>query len=93
MLGHPGLGHVAYILETPGMESGYDAINVRRAWDSAAGRPLDDLPPEAFETRRPRAGSAPAETALAENANENKIDTRVAGTRGRRTDRPGRADR
>ena len=48
ILTHPDLAHVAYYLETPGMDEGYDAINLRRAWDIAAGRPLDDLPPEAL---------------------------------------------
>ena len=31
ILTHPGLAHVAYYLETPGMDEGYDAINLRRA--------------------------------------------------------------
>ena len=31
MLTHPALAHVAYILETPGMDEGYDAINLARA--------------------------------------------------------------
>ena len=46
---HPALGHATYILETPGMDEGYDAINVGRAHDIAAGRPLAELPPEALE--------------------------------------------
>ncbi len=33
------------------MDEGYDAINVARAYDLAAGRPLATLPPEAFELR------------------------------------------
>jgi deoxyribonuclease-4 len=37
---HPALAHVAYFLETPGMEHGYDAVNVARLEDLAAGRPL-----------------------------------------------------
>ena len=62
-LEHPALGHVAYFLETPGMDEGYDAINIRRILDIAAGRPLPALPPAAFETRSARGRSAPAETA------------------------------
>ena len=62
-LEHPALGHVAYFLETPGMDEGYDAINIRRILDIAAGRPLPALPPEAFETRSARGRSAPAEAA------------------------------
>jgi deoxyribonuclease IV len=54
---HPRLAHAAYYLETPGMEEGYDAVNVARAHDLAAGRPLAPLPPEAF-TLRSRSRSA-----------------------------------
>ncbi|MFL5679715.1 MAG: deoxyribonuclease IV [Chloroflexota bacterium] len=54
---HPGLAHVAYYLETPGMEEGYDAVNVQRAHDLAAGRRLPALPPEAF-TLKSRSRSA-----------------------------------
>lgn len=61
VLTHPGLDHVAYYLETPGMEAGYDQVNIRRAHDLAEGRPLADLPPEAFEIRASRGRSAPAE--------------------------------
>jgi deoxyribonuclease-4 len=48
-LTHPALGHVAYFLETPGMDQGYDAVNIARARCLAAGLPLDSLPREAFE--------------------------------------------
>lgn len=61
MLTHPALGHVTYILETPGMEAGYDEINLRRVLDVVAGRPLSDLPPEAFAAGASRGRSAPAE--------------------------------
>jgi deoxyribonuclease-4 len=61
LLEHPGLGHVAYILETPGMDDGYDSVNLARVRDIATGRPLADLPPEAFHTRGPRSRSAPAD--------------------------------
>jgi deoxyribonuclease IV len=37
---HPRLNHVAFYLETPGMEDGYDAVNVARLGDLAANRPL-----------------------------------------------------
>ena len=55
----PALAHVTYYLETPGMDEGYDAINVARAYDIAAGRPLADLPPEALERAR-AVGPGPA---------------------------------
>jgi deoxyribonuclease-4 len=61
LLRHPDLAHVAYYLETPGMDEGYDAINVARARDLIAGRPLTDLPPEAFALRGSRARTGPAE--------------------------------
>jgi deoxyribonuclease-4 len=60
-LEHPSLAHVVYYLETPGMDEGYDAVNLRRVQDIAAGRPLADLPPEAFHLRSSRGRSAPAE--------------------------------
>ncbi len=60
-LEHPAIGHVTYYLETPGMDDGYDAINIRRILDIAAGRPLPALPPAAFKTRSARGRSAPAE--------------------------------
>ena len=48
LLTHPALAHVAYFLETPGMDQGYDAVNMGRARALAAGAPLDVLPPGAF---------------------------------------------
>jgi deoxyribonuclease IV len=44
VLCHPALDHVSYYLETPGMEHGYDAVNVARLGDLAAGRPLTPGP-------------------------------------------------
>lgn len=61
MVTHPALDHVAYLLETPGMEEGYDAVNIARVVDLAAGRPLAALPPAAFHTRSARGRSAPAD--------------------------------
>ena len=63
LLIQPRLAGVTYILETPGMEDGYDAVNVGRALDLAAGRSLAALPPEAFELRRDSSRVAPAEAA------------------------------
>jgi hypothetical protein len=60
LLRHPALEHVAYYLETPGMDEGYDAVNIARAYDIAACRPLADLPPEAMTMRGSRARSGPA---------------------------------
>ncbi len=61
LLTHPGLAHVAYYLETPGMDKGYDAVNMARARDLARGVPLLPLPAEAFALRGARARTpAPA---------------------------------
>jgi deoxyribonuclease-4 len=60
LLRHPALAHATYYLETPGMDEGYDAINIARAYDIAAGRPLPDLPPEAMTLKGSRARTAPA---------------------------------
>lgn len=59
ILRHPALRHVATYVETPGMDEGYDAINVRRAIDLALGRPLEPLPAGAFELRGSRSRGAP----------------------------------
>ena len=61
ILTHPRLAHVAYFLETPGMDEGYDAVNMTRARDIAAGVQPPPLPPEALEVRgsRARAGGPP----------------------------------
>jgi deoxyribonuclease-4 len=58
---HPALDGVAYYLETPGMENGYDAVNIGRILDLAHGRPLADLPAGAFRLRSSKGRSAPAE--------------------------------
>jgi deoxyribonuclease IV len=49
LLRHPSLRAVPFILETPGMDVGYDAINLARCRALLAGETLDPLPPEAFE--------------------------------------------
>ena len=53
------LHHVPCYLETPGMDDGYDAINMARCRDLLAGRPLADLPDEAFAMRGSRSRTAP----------------------------------
>lgn len=60
LLCHPGLAHATYYLETPGMDEGYDAVNLDRARAIARGEPLDDLPAEAFSLRSSRSRTAPA---------------------------------
>jgi len=52
-LGHlvrlPALRDVPFICETPGMDAGYDGINLARVRALAAGEPLQPLPAAAFE--------------------------------------------
>ena len=43
------------------MDDGYDALNIARVKDLAAGRPLEPLPPEAFRIKSSRGRSAPAD--------------------------------
>jgi deoxyribonuclease-4 len=57
LLRHPLLARATYILETPGMDEGYDAINVARAVALARGEPLDPLPPGALTLRGSRSRS------------------------------------
>ena len=54
LLRHPMLARAAYVLETPGMDEGYDAINLARAVALARGEPLEPLPPGALTLRRRR---------------------------------------
>ena len=58
LLTHRSLAHVTFMLETPGMDEGYDAINVARARALARGERLEPLPPEAFEIRGSRSRAA-----------------------------------
>ena len=46
---HPALRNVPLILETPGMDEGYDAINLARVRALVAGETLEPLPAAAFE--------------------------------------------
>ncbi|MEA2519577.1 MAG: deoxyribonuclease, partial [Chloroflexota bacterium] len=66
-IGQAGLGYVlrhqllaaaTIILETPGMDAGYDAINLERARALARGETLEPLPPEAFTLAGSRARAA-----------------------------------
>jgi deoxyribonuclease-4 len=54
-LTEPRLAGVPAYLETPGMDSGWDAVNMDRVRRLIAGRPLPTLPPQAFDVRRDRA--------------------------------------
>ncbi|MFO1539871.1 MAG: deoxyribonuclease IV [Chloroflexota bacterium] len=58
LLGDPRIAHVPAYLETPGMESGWDAVNMERVRELLAGRPLAELPPGARAARGDRARAA-----------------------------------
>ena len=60
LLTHPRLRSVPFVLETPGMDEGYDAINLERCRALIAGVALDPLPPAAFQLSRRAAASGPA---------------------------------
>lgn len=62
VLQHPALGSVPMFLETPGMDIGYDAVNMDRVRRLLSGEPLPELPDEAFTVRgsRSRMGRRPA---------------------------------
>jgi endonuclease IV len=61
LLRDPRLAGATFIMETPGADEGWDAVNMRRAWmlwNGAEELPL--LPPKAFKvTRRSTRAAAP----------------------------------
>ena len=61
LLRDPRLSHATFIMETPGTDDGYDAVNLRRAWMLWNGADaLPELPPKAFKlTRRSTRMAAP----------------------------------
>lgn len=61
LLRHPRLRDKPFVLETPGMDEGYDRINLERCRMLIAGEPLPPLPPSAFRTSRRATASAPAD--------------------------------
>jgi deoxyribonuclease-4 len=60
ILCHPRLLNVPCYLVTPGMDDGYDAINMARCRELMAGRPLPTLPEEALTMAGSRSRTAPA---------------------------------
>lgn len=60
LLEHDWLGRLPTYLETPGMDTGYDAINLERVGMLLRGEPLPELPAEAFTMRGSRSRSASA---------------------------------
>ena len=63
LLRDPRLADVAFIMETPGADEGWDAVNMRRAWSLWSGATeLPTLPPKAFRTNRRSTRMAPRDT-------------------------------
>jgi len=62
LLTEPWLASLPAFLETPGMDLGYDQINLQRARMLIDGQRLPKLPPEAFEVRSSRSRTAPPES-------------------------------
>jgi deoxyribonuclease-4 len=62
VLRHPRLARAAFYLETPGMDEGYDAINMERIRLLLAGRRLPKLPPDAHLVRGSRSRRAMPQT-------------------------------
>ena len=70
LISHPKLAHAAYYLETPGMEEGWDRLNVERTIQLAQGnlklKPLPAETPDATTPKKPTtrakssAGAKPA---------------------------------
>ena len=54
LLSHPSLRHVTYILETPGMDEGYDAVNLERSLSHRCRAAAGDAP-----ARMPRPARGP----------------------------------
>jgi sugar phosphate isomerase/epimerase len=61
LLGHPRLVAVPAFLETPGMDEGYDAVNMERVRGLLEGERLEALPEAALHLRGSRARTAPAD--------------------------------
>jgi deoxyribonuclease-4 len=83
LIRHPRLLHAAFVMETPGMDEGYDAVNVARARDLLSGRALEPLPTAAFHLRGSRSRSAAPE------ADEVSVDLEEAPVKGRAGRGPG----
>jgi len=59
LLNEPWLATLPTFLETPGMDTGYDKVNLDRVRMLLAAEKLPDLPPEAFAVRGSRTRTAP----------------------------------
>ncbi|MFM8176458.1 MAG: deoxyribonuclease IV, partial [Candidatus Limnocylindrus sp.] len=73
LISHPKLAHAAYYLETPGMEEGWDKLNVERTIQLAQGNlKLKPLPAEAPGVPKPAKKAAKPVAAVKKAANSAK---------------------
>jgi hypothetical protein len=90
LISHPKLAHAAYYLETPGMEEGWDRLNVERTIQLAQGnlklKPLPAETPDATTPKKPAtrakssAGAKPAARATARATRASEGRRRRAGS-------------
>lgn len=78
LLTHPRLQDVPFILETPGMDEGYDLVNLDRARALIAGASLAPLPPEAFQLKPRTRAQAPADNDVDPGARRGRTGRRGA---------------
>jgi hypothetical protein len=82
LISHPKLAHAAYYLETPGMEAGWDKLNVERTIQLAQGNlKLKPLPAEAPGLPKPakKAAKAPKPAAKRSAAKKSAAKRSVKG--------------
>ncbi|MEO6350651.1 MAG: hypothetical protein ABIP53_08365, partial [Candidatus Limnocylindrales bacterium] len=60
VLSHPWLATLPTYLETPGMDAGYDKVNLDRVRMVLSGETLPTLPAEAFQMRGSRTRTPPS---------------------------------
>ena len=60
LLCHPALAHATYYLETPGMDEGYDAINIAASPRHRRRPPAADAPPRSDDPQGQPSQKAPA---------------------------------
>jgi deoxyribonuclease IV len=94
LLRHPRLRDIPFVLETPGMDEGYDRINLDRCRMLLAGEPLPTLPEAAFRLSRRAAASGPADDDVEAPARRaGKPGRHRAGASSGARDRPSRPAR
>jgi hypothetical protein len=79
LISHPKLAHAAYYLETPGMEEGWDKLNVERTIQLAQGNlKLKPLPAEAPGVPKAAASTKTTRSVAAKKAPVKRVVSRVA---------------